>query len=86
MRDGQVSHRDSKLPKRGVIEFDSQCQSCNCLSPTERTVLLQSFKMACLSYKPNPVTLEDGQTVEREKAVEMQSSIGSDLYMIKRKQ
>ena len=38
--------------------------------------------MACLSYKPNPVTLEDGNRVERSQAVEMQNKIASELSSV----
>lgn len=67
------------VPANQVIDFDSKCQSCQCASAAERTVLFQSFKMACLAYKPNSVTLTDGQVVPRQDAVEMQRKISRDL-------
>ena len=42
--------------------------------------------MACLSYKPNPVTLEDGNRVERSQAVEMQNKIASELSSVTKTQ
>ena len=42
--------------------------------------------MACLSYKPNLVTLEDGNRVERSQAVEMQNKIASELSSVTKTQ
>ena len=70
------------IPHNQVLDFDHKCQSCHCASAAERTVLFQSFKMACLAYKPTAVTMLDGSVIARQDAVELQSRISENLDTI----
>ena len=66
-----------------AIDLNMNCQSCKCASASERTSLLQSFKMACLSYKPSPVTIEQGKTLMRSEVIEIQKEIAEHLEIAK---
>ena len=67
-------------PKKGpALELDPNCQACKCSSASERAALLQSFKMACLSYRPSPVTVEQGITLMRPEVIDVQQEIADHL-------
>jgi hypothetical protein len=62
-----------------VIAVDSRCVNCtNNPSSSDRQLILQQFKMACLQYKPTPIQFKDkiyGRTEILDLKMEMISHL-----------
>ena len=53
------------MTSNDVVALDSKCLNCqNNANGLDRAVIFQFFKIACLRYKPQPVTFKD-KTVMR---------------------
>lgn len=66
---GQVN-RPAQTANRKIVDFNPQCFSC-CGYPAST---IAAFKMACLTYSPSDITIEDKE-YKREEILDISTKI-----------
>jgi len=56
-----------------VVSLDPRCLNCD-TDGSQKTILFQKFKLACLSYKPTPIVME-GISYNRKDVYDMQQEM-----------
>ena len=74
-----IADPNNHIKKQGVVSLDNKCVNCsNNPQASDRAIIIQQFKMACLQYKPSCVIFNNRE-YSRDNILELKQKMITEL-------